>query len=375
MNIVVLARYAGNPHPATSFIHDQVKAMQSLGHNIFIIVPKAFGKDRSRNPSSLEVQVIDELSYIVPSFLSLSNWGEYSFNNYTFDRAVVKALKRLSSIGFQPNIIHAHTFSAPSFSAIKQAKNLGIPSVITTHGGDLRVALESGKASLIKHRIDSSDRVIAVSEKLRHMLKELSPNADVEVIYNGFQPVEVQVEKKPQLITSCGNLRVSKRFDLTIQSFANILPEFPGARLQIIGRGPCEARLRDLVQELGIEEQVQFLGQLPNHEVQEQMARSEVFVLPSVNEGFGIVYLEAMSQKCIVIATKDEGFSEIVSDGTHCLLVEPDSVEDLSKLLYQALSSPEKMEEIAQAGYELAKQYTWHKNAQSTIELYQSLLK
>lgn len=375
MDILMLARFTGRQSPATIFIQDQAKAMVDMGHRVHIITPKPVFKDNPNFQSSDETVNCNGVYYNIPSFLSFSNIGEYSVNNVTFYYAAYKTLKRLKKQGFTPDIIHAHTFSAPSFAGLKLQEKLNIPCVITTHGSDLRLPIEHGKSCLIKNKMKKASGIISVSDKIKDSLYTIDPAIDIQVITNGYTLMNfANCEKKSNLITTCGNLVESKRFDITIKSFAEILPYHPQSKLHIIGEGILKNDLLNLVEELGIENNVSFLGYLPNDQVLWELCQSEIFALPSVDEGFGIVYLEAMSQNNLVIATKGEGFSSIVKDKKHCILVEPDSVKSLAHALFFALSGENDQQTIVEQGYSLSLKYTWEKNAVETIAFYNNCL-
>lgn len=369
----MIAKYAGNPYPATSYIHDQVRELILQGHKVVVVIPKPYFKDRTKNKPTGQLINLDGVPYRVVPYLSLSNFGEYHVNNYTFSRVVESAVRRLKHEHFTPQIIQVHTFSAPSYAGLKLQQKLGIPCVITTHGSDLRIPLSLGKQTMIVERTKAAGGVITVSQALQEILTDLGIPS--KVILNGFNFIQSDTnDKDPHLITTCAYLKPSKNIDILIRSFTEVLSEVPTAKLQIIGDGPMKQELMELCAQLGVEDQVQFLGHMPNREVLREMNRSPIFALPSVQEGFGIVYLEAMSQQCFVIATRGEGFSSFAKDGIHCRLVEGGSVSDLTRILLQALRFPIETLQIAQAGYSLALTHTWTENVQQTLAYYQQII-
>lgn len=104
------------------------------------------------------------------------------------------------------------------------------------------------------------------------------------------------------------------------------------------------------------------------------MNECDIFVLPSFDEGFGIVYLEAMSLKKPVIATVGEGISEIIQDGVNGFLVKPKNVESIIDKLKVLIQSKELRNEIGNRGYESIKNLTWQKNALETLDVYRTIL-
>ena len=101
----------------------------------------------------------------------------------------------------------------------------------------------------------------------------------------------------------------------------------------------------------------------------------DVFSLPSWEEGFGVVYLEAMAYGKPVIACKNQGISDVVTDGETGLLVEPKDINTLINAIDFLLSNPEEAQKIGEKGRKLVlENYTWEKNAQKTIKIYNEVL-
>ncbi len=121
-----------------------------------------------------------------------------------------------------------------------------------------------------------------------------------------------------------------------------------------------------------MEDRIEFLGELPHEKAMRYMAICDVFSLPSWKEGFGIVYLEAMAHGKPVIACATEGIADIIEDGNTGFLAPPRSVEGLANIIDFTLNNPQKTGDIANRGRKLVlENYTWAKNAEKYIELYQ----
>lgn len=142
--------------------------------------------------------------------------------------------------------------------------------------------------------------------------------------------------------------------------------------LVVVGWGELELELKEMVKLLGIEKQVVFEGFKPNP--RDYMATSDIVLLPSVSEGFGIVLLEAMSVKKPIIAFDVPSPNEILINKRTGLLVEPYNVGKLAKTINGLLSKPEQREEIAQNAYEeLMTKYTLDKMINATIHFYEEV--
>lgn len=149
-----------------------------------------------------------------------------------------------------------------------------------------------------------------------------------------------------------------------IADLLRALPEVrravPAAHAVIIGDGPEHGNLRRLAAELKLSNAVQFLGAIPDDDAVARWYRcANVFCLPSVQEGFGIVFLEAMASGLPVVATRATAIPEVVPDGRAGLLVPPGDVEALAAALTALLREPARRTELGAYGQEHARQYDW----------------
>ncbi len=134
----------------------------------------------------------------------------------------------------------------------------------------------------------------------------------------------------------------------------------PQARALIVGDGPEHANLRRLWAELGLGESVRLLGEVPDDdEVARLYRQADVFCLPSIQEGFGIVFLEAMASGLPVVATTAAAIPEVVPQGQAGLLVPPGNVEALAAALVELLRDPGRRAACAAFGQEHVRQYDW----------------
>ena len=117
-----------------------------------------------------------------------------------------------------------------------------------------------------------------------------------------------------------------------------------------------------------------FLGQIPNEDVLAEMAKARFYVMPSVREGFGIVYLEAMASGCITIGTQGEGIADLIESGVNGFLVPPDDPETIVRVIERCLADPALRETVACRGRDDARSLTWVHNARQYVALFESLV-
>ncbi len=375
MNILVLAHNQDDGSPYVSFVHSQVRAYIKLGHSVTVISPVTVGKKYSNWTGKKHV-VVDGVSiYYIPC-ISFSNYGKYFLNNYFGYFSIRRVVKKLLKIQ-KYDIIHAHTIGYDGNIAVMLKKKFSIPVVITTHGSDIFVEKRAGKEDYISEICKKANGIVGVSTKLKDALLEISPELEskLNVVMNGFEHLVFSDLKKKYTILQVGSLIPRKKVDITIKAFKKIVSLFPEATLTIIGEGGELERLKKLCQILNLEQKVTFIGQIKNNEVLSWMGKSEIFIMPSVNEGMGIVYLEAMNSGCITIGTFGEGITDIIENGVNGFLANPDDVEEISDLFKICFSmSEEEKRNMAKKAKKTVNSLTWENNAKRYIKIFENIL-
>jgi len=145
-----------------------------------------------------------------------------------------------------------------------------------------------------------------------------------------------------------------------LEAFSRVRGRHPAAALRIVGGGPELPALRARAAELGLGAAVTFLGELPDDEaVRREYLAADVFCLPSLQEGFGIVLLEAMAAGLPIVATRAAAIPEVVPDGEAGLLVPPSDPEALAEALDRLLSDPDLRRRLGEAGRRHVERFDW----------------
>lgn len=377
MNILVVCHYGLYEDLTFSFVHAQVKEYVRLGHYVRVVIPIALGKtlNRKKMLPLLQHQTADGVELYYVRFLSASNYGKKGFNFANAKCAIHAQLKKILS-DFAPDIIHAHSIGTDGKIGAWLKERLGCPLVITTHGSDTSIPMEQGKGVEVRARCQPADHIVSVSSVLGSKLRACGTDTPITAILNGYaaQNRRTAAEKKNLSFLQVSHLQKQKRPEVTIRAFEKIRAAHPEASLTMIGQGPERSALQALCIELGIQDAVCFAGQIPNQEVLSEMARTQFFIMPSVREGLGIVYLEAMASGCITIGTEGEGISDLIISGKNGFLVPPDDPQAIVQIVEWCLSNPREASAIAQQGHQDAIGLTWEKNAQQYLQLFQTLI-
>ena len=377
MNILIVCHYGLYQNFGSSFVHAQAKAYAALGHRVRVIVPIAVGKrdwNENRLSAPLQKREEDGVELYLLRHLSLSNYGEKGFNTASTIHAIRGHLRALLS-GFTPDVIHAHTLGTDSEAGVWLRNRLDVPLVVTTHGGDTFTPFAEGKLLQLKNYADHADQLVCVSTLLKRRMEDCGVIVPMSVILNGFHIKSASSHKKklPLSIIQAGYLVARKKADVTIRALALLRKQHPDVTLDIVGSGSELLRFQSLCDELGVTDAVRFCGFLPNDQTLQKMSASKFFVMPSVNEGFGIVYLEAMACGCITIGTEGEGIADLIVSGKNGFLVPADDPESIVQTVEWCLEHPTEADAIAERGRKDALELTWEKNAKQYLKLFEEL--
>lgn len=256
--------------------------------------------------------------------------------------------------------------------AWKIGTSLGIPCVITYHDVWINrwiqnIGLSGVLGEVLERytRAKSWDLIIAVSNYTRDNLQNRHFKAEnMATIYNGIDiPSYRQIRAEPYAaptICTVARLVRYKRIDLLISALPLVKKEIPDVMLKIIGSGPEEENLRDLVRKMDLQKHVEFMGFVEHHDdVKRILSASDVFALPSTVEGFGIVVIEALASGTPYVASDIPPIREITEGGKGGRLFRPNNVAELAEGLIELLGDKGRCRETLQGIEEHIRRYDW----------------
>jgi len=182
-----------------------------------------------------------------------------------------------------------------------------------------------------------------------------------------------QVPPHPPRILFVGGNYQRKGVPTLIRAAALILPEFPEAEFRIVGSDTQLPRMEALCRAEGVATHFRFLDWQPQADLARLYAQADVFVMPSLMEAFGVVFLEAMAAGLPVIGTRVGGIPELIEDGRNGLLVEPADPVGLAEALQRLLHDRALQDRLRQAGLQTARQFSVDRMMACTYPLYQML--
>lgn len=259
------------------------------------------------------------------------------------------------------DILHVHYAMPHAICAIlaRDIADHEVKIVTTLHGTDITVlGVDHTFKKMIKHGIEQSDAVTAVSNSLVQQTKEmLGSKKDISVIYNFVNEAEYFKKDLPSLKAEYGiptdekviihisNFRKVKRLDDVINTF-RLIRDNVKSKLLLIGDGPEYAASTELVSQLGLTDDVLFLGKQKN--ISDLLSISDLKLLLSEKESFGLVLLEAMACEVPCIGTNVGGVPEVIEHGKTGYLVELGDVESASKYAVALLNNDKKLDRFSQ---------------------------
>lgn len=295
-----------------------------------------------------------------PYFHQIGNYAyalfEQSFPEITQANALAEVIYE-----HDVQLTHAHYAIPHATSAIHARAITGRTRVITTlHGTDVTlVGLDPAFKHSTRYAIERSDAVTAVSGFLAEQTREVfGVDVPIEVIHNFVDTDRFRRDPSPAvrarfahpeeaIVVHVSNFRAVKRTEDVIEAFARISSELP-ARLLMIGDGPDRARAFDLAGKLGVLGRTQFLGSFPD--VETVLSIADLFMLPSQQESFGLVALEAMSCEVPVVAARIGGIPEVVEDGVTGVLCGVGDVDAMAHAALRILRDPAVYHAMGRAG-------------------------
>ena len=235
-----------------------------------------------------------------------------------------------------------HAYAAYMAKMMLKEKGIDIKVVTTLHGTDITlVGSHPSYKTAVEFSINNSDVVTSVSESLKQdTLRLFSITNAIKVVHNFIDTEKYDRESqnecqriavaKPEerILTHISNFRPVKRIEDVVKIFYNVQKEIP-AKLLMVGEGPEKRNAELLVKKLGIADSVIFLGN--SHEIAKILCYTDVFLLPSKNESFGLSALEAMAAETAIISTNTGGLPEVNVHGVTGYLSNLGDVEDMAK--------------------------------------------
>jgi L-malate glycosyltransferase len=283
------------------------------------------------------------------------------------------------------DLLHVH-YAIPHASAAYMAKQIilkktgrNVPVITTLHGTDITlVGRDKTYEPVVTFSINESDAITAVSANLRaETYKSFDISSEIEVIHNfvdvsrfARKPIDafrkVIAPNGEKVLLHASNFRKVKRVLDVVKIFAEVQKHLP-AKLLMVGDGPERPATEELARSLGVDEHVRFVGK--QEQMEDILAVSDLFLLPSEYESFGLAALEAMAARAIVISTNAGGLPEINVQGITGFMAPVGDIDAMSQFALGILRNETQLQQMKEQAYQHACQF----DIQKIIPIYEQL--
>lgn len=380
--------YEDDPHGI--FVHRLMREISKLGYDVHVLAPFAGGKTKY----DLEGVNVERFNYFYPKrFQKLAGrsgmidnvkegfWVKFQVISFILFN-IIYSMSKFREM----DIIHVQWPIPNGLGALFLKKLHGIPYINTIHGEEIHISKRYHMILPLRLLVRNSSKTITNSTTTRKFCLEAGLDAEkIQVIPFGvdtkfFQQFKFKKEKDTYQILSVGYLIERKGFEYLIRAIPDVLKKHKNVKLKIIGSGPLESKLKSLINDLNLGNEVEIIKNVSDEELLNFYNYSDLFVLPSIvdvqgnTEGLGVVLLEAMACGVPVIASNVGGITDIITNNdTGLLFNEKDSREIAQRIIY-AFENETKMHEISEKGLNVVKtKFSLQKVAKSYIKCYRSL--
>jgi glycosyltransferase involved in cell wall biosynthesis len=288
------------------------------------------------------------------------------------------------------DILHCHGLYPSGYLAALCKSQLNVPIVLTSHGGDVYENNVRVRKPVLRKRheiaVQGADCLIAISQFTHERFPRFgASDAKIVDLPNGVdidalsQPAARPEALDPAIQSGTyflfiGRLTLRKGVDILLRALAR-LPKVPTVRLVIAGDGDERFALEQLTQELGMADQVRFIGRANGQAKTYLFQNALCIVVPSRSwEAMPLIVLESYAASKPIIASRHTGLAELVQAEVTGQLVKPESVEELAMALQGMIDHPERAREMGEAAFGFVQNYSWRAIAERHIALYQTLI-
>jgi len=294
--------------------------------------------------------------------------GQFFESVYRYNDLVVEKVKG------NYDLIHCHDWLTMK-AGVALKEKLGIPLVLSVHSTEYDrsgwICPNDWFINIEREGMEKADRVIAVSHFTKGVIVDkygINPDK-ISVVHNAVYPIGEG--EKQEIVLFLGRLTIQKGAEFFLRAAKKVLEYEPDSRFVVAGTGDMLPRLINQAVDMGISSKVIFTGLLTEEEVKHIYRISNVYVMPSVSEPFGITALEAVSAGTPTIASKTAGFSEAFQN---CLRVDFWDTDEMANKIISLLRYDPLHKTMATEGKRELDLFTWDRVAEKTIDVYNRVM-
>lgn len=275
---------------------------------------------------------------------------------------------------FQPEMIYARSFTPAGVIATFYSKSYNIPCFVQCEGIDVLALPLWFKKTLGYFVVKYATRIISATKDMAKKLAQDYGRKDVVIIENGVNSSEFENAKakdlayeKPRVIF-VGRIDENKGVEYLIKAFLQVRKNRKSASLLIVGDGPLKKKLEN---KYGSMNDIHFLGRIPHEEISEYLAACNLFALPSIFEGQGLVLMEALASGLPIIASDLSGISELIVDGKNGMLTKAGDENELAEKIELILDDIKLQRKMRANNLKKGQLHDWKNICKQYIKLFE----
>ncbi|MFN6946555.1 MAG: glycosyltransferase family 4 protein [Cytophagaceae bacterium] len=397
--IVLTAMFPRRHEPYQgTFVYEQVRALRKFIKGqitVVVMVPWSprflwFKKKWKKYGEIERKNIIEGIKVFYRRYLVIPGKIYFHFASIAIYFSCFLLLRKLLRKNNIRAIVHTHTILPIGLAGVLLSKKFKIPHVCTVHGSDINIYPSYSRLAyaLTRYALQRSDHIIAVSNKLKEKILTIREGLNnITVIYNGADPNKffpmsketakkrLGVDERKKVILFIGNLKPVKGVNYLLEAFAKLQHIYKknDIVLYLIGDGSEKENLIKLSKKLNIDKNVFFLGRKDHDEIPIWINIADIFILPSISEGFPTVIPEVMMSGVPIVASDVGGISEVVIHRKTGILVKPGDINALAEAINSYLSDEQFTLNIIRNALEMANKFTWMSSAENILAIYREI--
>lgn len=381
------------PKLSETFVLNEVVELLKRGHKVYIFsLGQPFENIRQKevdNYNLLRRTYYFNSNYVTEGLKSLTNLKNleliFSKERFLAKLACIPKANYFSQIikDLEIDTLHSHFAGQTTFTNMCISKLTGIPFTFTGHAFDIFV---NPNAKVLKEEMENSSAVITPSYYNKNYLHELTGvNKDKIHVIRACPNIErlksiIKREKDAFTILTVARLVEKKGIKYGILAIKGLIKEFPELQYRIVGSGPLENELKEVVKSLNLENSVKFLGSLDGDSLMNELNRATIFILPSVRakngdmDGIPVSLMEAMYLQIPTISTTISGIPELIENRKEGFLAEQKNIEQLANAMNFFLEDCDLRIKMGENGRKkIEKEFNIHKEIEKLLKIWKGL--
>ncbi len=273
-----------------------------------------------------------------------------------------------------PDLCHAHFIMPDGYIAYKIKQKYGVPYIVSVRSGDIQHLKTLGNKGVIHSKfvkvLENADKIIVHNRPQQEFIAQMGFNSILvpHGIESDILNITAEKDDTSVIISVIAELIRRKNVDWVIRA----VKEYDGRQniqLMIAGDGVCREELQQLSENTP---KIHFLGRISHEKVMDLLEKSHIFALPSVNETFGLVYLEAAAKRNAVVCHKNEGVDGLFEDGKEMMFC--DGYDDFQTILNKLIENPGMANMLANNSYTKVRNCVWEHVQSMYMEIYHQVV-